>query len=98
MTNSLIHWTEILYMLPLLPSDIPNKNQDRETVFAALKADISAGAVGSPNGYTTLIVRTLVGQHLLESAVASGKLSTTDELNLGIVEKLGTKKLERKQK
>lgn len=85
-------------MLPLLPSDIPNKNQDRETVFAALKADISAGAVGSPNGYTTLIVRTLVGQHLLESAVASGKLSTTDELNLGIVEKLGTKKLERKQK
>ncbi len=68
------------------------------TDFTALKADISAGAVGSPNGYTTLIVRTLVGQHLLESAVASGKLSTTDELNLGIVEKLGAKKLERKQK
>ncbi|MFY1111072.1 MAG: Coenzyme F420 hydrogenase/dehydrogenase, beta subunit C-terminal domain [Methanosarcinaceae archaeon] len=68
------------------------------TDFTALKADISAGAVGSPNGYTTLIVRTLVGQHLLESAVASGKLSTTDELNLGIIEKLGAKKLERKQK
>ncbi len=68
------------------------------TDFTALKADISAGAVGSPNGYTTLIVRTLVGQHLLESAVANGKLSTTDELNLGIIEKLGAKKLERKQK
>ncbi|AKB23131.1 hypothetical protein MSWH1_2860 [Methanosarcina sp. WH1] len=54
--------------------------------------------MGSPNGYTTLIVRTLVGQHLLESAVASGKLSTTDELNLGIIEKPGAKKLERKQK
>ncbi|HII02936.1 TPA: 4Fe-4S binding protein [Methanosarcinaceae archaeon] len=68
------------------------------TDFTALKADISAGAVGSPNGYTTLIVRTLVGQHLMESAVANGKLSTTDELNLGIIEKLGAKKLERKQK
>jgi len=68
------------------------------TDFTALKADISAGAVGSPNGYTTLIVRTLVGQHLLESAVASGKLSTTDELKLEIIEKLGAKKLERKQK
>jgi len=68
------------------------------TDFTALKADISAGAVGSPNGYTTLIVRTLVGQHLLESAVASGKLSLGDELNLGIIEKLGAKKLERKQK
>ena len=68
------------------------------TDFTALKADISAGAVGSPDGYTTLIVRTLVGQHLLESAVASGKLSLGDELNLGIIEKLGAKKLERKQK
>ncbi len=68
------------------------------TDFTALKADISAGAVGSPNGYTTLIVRTLVGKHILDSAVANGKLSTTDELNLGIVEKLGTKKLKRKQK
>lgn len=68
------------------------------TDFTALKADISAGAVGSPNGYTTLIVRTLVGQHLLESAVANGKLSLGDELKLGIIEKLGAKKLERKQK
>ncbi|WP_304413479.1 Coenzyme F420 hydrogenase/dehydrogenase, beta subunit C-terminal domain [Methanosarcina sp. WH1] len=35
-----------------------------------MKADISAGSVGSPDGYTTLVVRTLVGQHLLDSAVA----------------------------
>ncbi|WP_369694309.1 Coenzyme F420 hydrogenase/dehydrogenase, beta subunit C-terminal domain [Methanosarcina sp. KYL-1] len=59
---------------------------------------MSAGAVGSPNGYTTLIVRTLVGQHLLESAVASGKLSVGGgELNLGIIEKLAKKKMARKQ-
>jgi coenzyme F420 hydrogenase subunit beta len=56
------------------------------TDFTALKADISAGSVGSPDGYTTLIVRTLVGQHLLESAVASGKLSIGGgEVSLGIM-------------
>ena len=68
------------------------------TDFTALKADISAGSVGSPDGYTTLVVRTLVGQHLLESAVASGKLSVGGaELNLGIIEKLAKKKMARKQ-
>ncbi|WP_082098631.1 MULTISPECIES: Coenzyme F420 hydrogenase/dehydrogenase, beta subunit C-terminal domain [unclassified Methanosarcina] len=67
------------------------------TDFTALKADISAGAVGSPNGYTTLIVRTPVGQYLLESAVASGKLSVGGEVSLGIIEKLATKKMARKQ-
>ncbi|WP_255333724.1 Coenzyme F420 hydrogenase/dehydrogenase, beta subunit C-terminal domain [Methanosarcina sp. KYL-1] len=80
-----------------MPPDLPNKKQDHETVFAALKADISAGAVGSPDGYTTLVVRTLVGQHLLESAVASGKLSVGGEVSLGIIEKLATKKMARKQ-
>lgn len=66
------------------------------TDFTALKSDISAGAVGSPDGYTTLIVRTPVGKHLLEGAVAGKKLSTSDETSLGIIEKLATKKLARK--
>ena len=66
------------------------------TDFTALKSDISAGSVGSPDGYTTLIVRTLVGQHLLDSAVASGKLSLDGEVSLGIIEKLAKKKMARK--
>ncbi len=66
------------------------------TDFTALKADISAGSVGSPDGYTTLVVRTLVGQHLLESAVANGKLSVGGEVSLGIIEKLAKKKMARK--
>lgn len=68
------------------------------TDFTALKADISAGSVGSPEGYTTLIVRTLVGQHLLESAVANKKLSIGGEVDTVIIEKLAKKKLERKPK
>ena len=51
------------------------------TDFTALKADISAGSVGSPDGYTTLVVRTLVGQHVLESAVANKKLSVGGEVD-----------------
>ncbi|MDD4749481.1 MAG: Coenzyme F420 hydrogenase/dehydrogenase, beta subunit C-terminal domain [Methanosarcinaceae archaeon] len=67
------------------------------TDFTALKADISAGSVGSPDGYTTLIVRTLVGEQLLKRAVENGKLSVDGEVNLGIIEKLAKKKMARKQ-
>ncbi|MDD3318329.1 MAG: hypothetical protein PHQ15_02920 [Methanosarcina sp.] len=57
---------------------------------------MSAGSVGSPDGYTALVVRTLVGQHLLESAVVNGKLSVGGEVGLGIIEKLAKKKMARK--
>lgn len=66
------------------------------TDFTALKADISAGSVGSPEGYTTIIVRTLVGQHLLDSAVANKKLIVGGEVDIGAIEKLAKKKLKRK--
>ena len=66
------------------------------TDFTALKADISAGSVGSPEGYTTIIVRTLVGQYLLDSAVANKKLIVGGEVDIGAIEKLAKKKLKRK--
>ena len=66
------------------------------TDFTALKADISAGSVGSPEGYTTIIVRTLVGQHLLDSAVANKKLIVGGEVDIEAIEKLAKKKLKRK--
>jgi coenzyme F420 hydrogenase subunit beta len=66
------------------------------TDFTAIKADISAGSVGSPEGYTTIIVRTLVGQHLLDSAVANKKLTVGGEVDIEAIEKLAKKKLKRK--
>jgi len=36
--------------------------------YAAELADISVGAIGSPRGWNTVIVRTAVGEHLFESA------------------------------
>jgi coenzyme F420 hydrogenase subunit beta len=63
--------------------------------FAAIFSDISAGAVGSPQGYTTLIVRNDVGQIFLESAVKNGKLVTGPDPDIAAIERLASKKEKR---
>jgi coenzyme F420 hydrogenase subunit beta len=65
------------------------------TDFAALNADISAGAVGSPEGFTTLLVRTPAGKGFVDRARASGALETTDEVTLAPVERLAARKAAR---
>ena len=55
----------------------------------SLFSDISAGSVGSPEGYTTLIVRNPVGKSFLESAVQAGDLVISREVDPGAIEKLG---------
>ncbi|MDK2974005.1 MAG: coenzyme hydrogenase subunit beta [Methanofollis sp.] len=67
----------------------------RCTDFAAVAADISAGAVGSPQGYTTLLVRTPVGLGFVEGARAAGLLEVGGEVDLAKVEVLAEKKLAR---
>jgi coenzyme F420 hydrogenase subunit beta len=86
-----------LYVIPLAElQDTVRPGCGVCTDFTAIKADISAGSVGSPDGYTTIIVRTLVGQHLLDSAVANKKLTVGCEVDIGAIEKLAKKKLKRK--
>ncbi|TAJ45056.1 Coenzyme F420 hydrogenase/dehydrogenase, beta subunit C-terminal domain [Methanofollis fontis] len=67
----------------------------RCTDFAAVTADISAGAIGSPVGYTTLLIRTPVGRGFVEGALSSGLLATGGEVDLSKVEALAQKKAER---
>jgi coenzyme F420 hydrogenase subunit beta len=62
------------------------------TDFTALDADISAGAVGSEAGYTTLITRTSVGEGFLEQALHSGRLVTGPAVDREAIEKLAIKK------
>jgi len=59
----------------------------------SLFSDISAGSVGSPDGYTTLIVRNLVGKSFLESAVQAGDLVISKEVDPGAIEKLASAKI-----
>ncbi len=66
------------------------------TDFAAVDADISAGAVGAPKGYTTLLIRTAVGRSFVDRAVGSGRLVTEPKVDIAAVEKLAREKSRRK--
>jgi coenzyme F420 hydrogenase subunit beta len=64
--------------------------------YVAELADISVGAVGSPDGWTTVIVRSELGQKLFDSAVRSKAIEATpietDKHGLPFVVKLCNKK------
>jgi len=58
--------------------------------FAAKYADISVGAVGSSNGYSTVIVRSDAGEKLLESLdLTKAKLEKKEITKLAILKKEG---------
>ncbi len=64
--------------------------------FSAELADVSVGAVGTPKGWSTVIVRTKKGADLVEGAVAKGYLEAKDisEVKPGkmLVDKLSKEK------
>ena len=66
--------------------------------FSALDADIAAGSVGTPAGYTTLIVRTQEGDGFVDHAVQSGSLTITSDVETPIIEKLAVAKQKRLDK
>jgi coenzyme F420 hydrogenase subunit beta len=66
------------------------------TDLTAVDADISAGAVGSAGGYTTLIIRNDVGAGFVADAVDRGRLSLQDEVDIAPIERLAGKKAERR--
>ncbi len=65
------------------------------TDLTAVLSDISAGAVGSPAGNTTLIIRTPAGKGFVESAVRNNKLTLGTGADLAAVEKLATAKIKK---
>ncbi|MDD1673434.1 MAG: Coenzyme F420 hydrogenase/dehydrogenase, beta subunit C-terminal domain [Methanomicrobiales archaeon] len=65
------------------------------TDFTALDADISAGAVGSEAGYTTLISRTPVGEGFLDHAIQAGHLVAGPKVDQKAIKRLAEKKMKR---
>jgi coenzyme F420 hydrogenase subunit beta len=63
------------------------------TDFSSLLSDFSAGAVGSPAGYTTLIIRNETGKGFVDSAVRNGKLVIEPGVDTAAVEKLAETKI-----
>jgi coenzyme F420 hydrogenase subunit beta len=58
-------------------------------------SDISAGAVGSPAGSTTLIVRTPTGKGFVNSAVQNHKLTVGTGVDSAAIEKLASAKIKK---
>ncbi|MDI9632895.1 MAG: Coenzyme F420 hydrogenase/dehydrogenase, beta subunit C-terminal domain [Methanolinea sp.] len=65
------------------------------TDFTAVCADISAGAVGSPPGYTTLVVRTIAGQVFVDEAVAHERIERGPPVETAAIERLAAAKAAR---
>lgn len=66
------------------------------TDFSNYSADISVGGIGSPEGYTTTIVRNQAAQRLISLAIRQGYLEETDPKNaLEMVERMAERKKSR---
>jgi coenzyme F420 hydrogenase subunit beta len=65
--------------------------------LTAVYSDLSAGAAGSPAGFTSLIVRTDVGRMFLESAIRNQRIVTGPGPDTTAIEKLITRKLQKNQ-
>jgi coenzyme F420 hydrogenase subunit beta len=63
------------------------------TDLTALYSDISAGAVGSPAGTTTLLIRTPTGRGFVDSAVRNHKLTLGTGVDQAAIEKLAMAKI-----
>ncbi len=63
------------------------------TDTTALSADISAGSVGSPEGYTTLVIRNQVGKSFVDDTVQAGDLVLSRDVDSGAIERLATAKI-----
>jgi coenzyme F420 hydrogenase subunit beta len=63
------------------------------TDLTAVQSDLSAGAVGSPAGSTTLIIRNQTGKGMVDSAVQHNKLTIGGEIDKGAIEKLASAKI-----
>jgi coenzyme F420 hydrogenase subunit beta len=63
--------------------------------LTAVYADISAGAVGSATGYTSLIIRNDVGNMFLESAAKNKKLIFGPEADVAAIQRLALLKVQK---
>ncbi len=68
------------------------------TDLTAVFSDISAGAVGSPAGVTTLVIRTPAGKGFVDSAVRNNKLTIGTGVDPEAIEKLARAKIKKNEK
>jgi coenzyme F420 hydrogenase subunit beta len=64
--------------------------------FTGISSDISVGNVGTPEGYSTVLVRNKWGKGFFDRAVINGYVSVEGEASIDPVISLSKKKMERK--
>jgi coenzyme F420 hydrogenase subunit beta len=65
------------------------------TDLTAVLSDISAGAIGSPAGSTTLIIRTPAGKGFVSSAIRNNRLEVSKGVDSEAIEKLAVAKFKK---
>jgi len=65
------------------------------TDFSARDADISACSAGSPEGWTTIVLRTPEGEGIWSRACAGGTLEVSEAVDLPVMERLARRKMDR---
>jgi len=65
------------------------------TDLTSLLADISAGAVGSPAGLTTLVIRTPAGKNMVDNAIERKMLVVSGEVDTAAIGKLAEAKIKK---
>ncbi|HZK30777.1 MAG TPA: Coenzyme F420 hydrogenase/dehydrogenase, beta subunit C-terminal domain, partial [Methanoregula sp.] len=65
------------------------------TDLTAVLSDISAGAIGSPAGSTTLIIRSPTGNGFVSSAVRNHRLDISKGVDIAAIEKLAVAKIKK---
>ena len=63
------------------------------TDLTAVLSDISAGAVGSPGGSTTLVIRTPTGKGFVDSAIRNKRLTTGASPDMAAIVRLAEAKI-----
>lgn len=81
-----------------LPRDLMRRGCAHCLDFTAVDADISAGSIGSREGFTTLITRNRTGEYYLNSAIENGYLETNKLDTLDKVETFAQRKYKRNKK
>ena len=86
---------ENIFMVPLNNTDsFKRKNCDICIDYCSDISDISVGSIGSPKGWSTVIVRTEKAKEILENGEKEGYFETKDliEKDKNLLEKIATKK------
>ena len=90
-----------IFSIPIAETEpFTRKNCHICTDYTSDVSDISVGSVGSPKGYSTVIVRSRKGQQIIEDAIKKGYISTENmsSKGLSLLEKIANQKISRNTK